>query len=111
MKRWRDRWWLVLCCALGLVFAGPASAGRILVLVHGYLGDSDSWRQSGVLPLLQQAGWEVAGNWQENRYGAVAATVDLAEGEHDLAVRMCREKGRTMLCLYLGRVAGHSPSP
>jgi pimeloyl-ACP methyl ester carboxylesterase len=53
MKRWRGRWWLALCCALGLVFAGPASAGRILVLVHGYLGDSASWQQSGVLPVLE----------------------------------------------------------
>lgn len=69
MKRWRGRWWLALCCALGLVFPGPAGAARILVLVHGYLGDSASWRQSGVLPVLQQAGWKIAGNWQSTPSG------------------------------------------
>jgi pimeloyl-ACP methyl ester carboxylesterase len=51
------------------VFAGPASAGRILVLVHGFLGDSASWQQSGVLPVLEQAGWKLAGNWQSTRSG------------------------------------------
>jgi triacylglycerol lipase len=69
MKRRRDRWWLALCCALGLVFAGPASAGRSLVLVHGFLGDSASWQQSGVLPVLEQAGWKFAGNWQSTQSG------------------------------------------
>jgi pimeloyl-ACP methyl ester carboxylesterase len=69
MKRWRGRWWLALGCALGLVFASPASAGRILVLVHGYLGDSASWLGGGVLPVLQQAGWKVAGNWQSTPSG------------------------------------------
>ncbi|MBK1724967.1 esterase/lipase family protein [Thiocystis violacea] len=67
MKHGRLRWWLALCCALGLAFAGPASAGRILVLVHGYLADSTSWQQSGVLPVLEQAGWTLAGNWQSTR--------------------------------------------
>jgi triacylglycerol lipase len=69
MKRRRARWWLALCCVFGLVFAGPASAGRILVLVHGFLGDSASWQQSGVLPVLEQAGWKLAGNWQSTRSG------------------------------------------
>lgn len=69
MRRRHRRWWLALCCALGLVFAGPASAGRILVLVHGYLADSAAWRLSGVLPVLDQAGWKLAGNWQSMRSG------------------------------------------
>jgi pimeloyl-ACP methyl ester carboxylesterase len=69
MQRRRHRWWLALCCALGLVFAGPANAGRILVLVHGFLGDSASWQQSGVLPVLEQAGWRFAGNWQSTQSG------------------------------------------
>lgn len=69
MKRWRNRSWLALCCALGLVFASPASAGRILVLVHGYLGDSASWQQSGVLPVLEQAGWRFAGDWRSTPSG------------------------------------------
>jgi triacylglycerol lipase len=69
MQRSRHRWWLALCCALGLIFAGPANAGRILLLVHGFLGDSASWQQSGVLPVLEQAGWKFAGNWQSTQSG------------------------------------------
>jgi pimeloyl-ACP methyl ester carboxylesterase len=51
------------------VLAGPATAGRSLVLVHGYLSDSDSWQRSGVLPVLEAAGWKLAGNWQSTRSG------------------------------------------
>jgi pimeloyl-ACP methyl ester carboxylesterase len=81
MKRWRGRWWLTLCCALGLVSAGPASAGRILVLVHGYLGDSASWQQNGVLPVFEQAGWRVAGNWQSTPSGVRLEPVGPRAGE------------------------------
>jgi triacylglycerol lipase len=81
MKRRRGRWWLALCCALGLVFASPASAGRILVLVHGYLGDAASWQQSGVLPVLEQAGWKLAGNWQSTRSGVRLEPVPPPAGE------------------------------
>ncbi|MBK1717009.1 hypothetical protein CKO27_04950 [Thiocystis violacea] len=69
LNRRRAWWWLALCGLLGLVLAGPASAGRILVLVHGYLGDSATWRQSGALAVLEQAGWKVAGNWRSTPYG------------------------------------------
>jgi triacylglycerol lipase len=81
MRRPRDRWWLALFCALGLVFAGPASAGRILVLVHGYLGDSASWQWIGVLPVLEQAGWKLAGNWQSTRSGVRLEPAGPAAGE------------------------------
>ncbi|NEX23805.1 alpha/beta hydrolase [Thiorhodococcus mannitoliphagus] len=81
MKHWRFRWWLALCCALGVMFAGPASAGRILVLVHGYLGDSTSWQQSGVLPVLEQAGWTLAGNWESTQFGVRLEPVGPPAGE------------------------------
>ena len=81
LKCLHGRWWLALCCALGLVFASPASAGRILVLVHGYLGDSASWRQNGVLPVLEQAGWKAAGNWQSTRSGVRLEPVGPPAGE------------------------------
>lgn len=81
IKRRRGRWWLALCCALGLVFAGPASAGRILVLVHGFLGDSASWQQSGVLPVLEQAGWKFAGNWQSTQSGVRLQQAEQPAGE------------------------------
>lgn len=81
MKRWRGRWWLALCCALGLAFAGPAGAGRILVPVHGYLGDSASWQQSGVLPVLEEAGWRLAGNWRSTPSGVRLEPVGQSAGE------------------------------
>jgi triacylglycerol lipase len=81
MRRPRGRWWLALCCALGLAFAGPASAGRILVLVHGYLGDSASWQQSGVLGVLAEAGWKLAGNWQSTPSGVRLEPVGPPAGE------------------------------
>lgn len=81
IKRRRGRWWLALCCALGLVFAGPATAGRILVLVHGFLGDSASWQQSGVLPVLEQAGWKFAGNWQSTQSGVRLQQAEQPAGE------------------------------
>jgi pimeloyl-ACP methyl ester carboxylesterase len=81
MRRPRGRWWLALCCALGLAFSGPASAGRILVLVHGYLGDSASWQQSGALPVLAEAGWKLAGNWQSTPSGVWLDPVGPPAGE------------------------------
>jgi pimeloyl-ACP methyl ester carboxylesterase len=81
MKRRRGRWRLALFYVLGLVFAAPASAGRILVLVHGYLGDSATWQQTGVLPVLTQAGWRVEGNWQSTPSGVRLEPVGPPAGE------------------------------
>ncbi|SDW78413.1 alpha/beta fold hydrolase [Thiocapsa roseopersicina] len=81
MKRWRGKWWLALCCALGLAYAGTAGAGRILVPVHGYLGGSSAWQQSGVLPVLEQAGWRVAGNWRSTPSGVRLEPVGPPAGE------------------------------
>ncbi|MFB1512016.1 MAG: helix-turn-helix domain-containing protein [Thiocapsa sp. C3-sup] len=80
MNRWCGRWWLALCCAFGLAFAATAGAGRILVPVHGYLGDSASWQQSGVLPVLEQAGWKVAGIWRSTPAGVRLETVEPPAG-------------------------------
>ncbi len=69
IKRCHGRPWLALLFVLGLVLVGPATAGRRLVLVHGYFSDSDSWQRSGVLPVLEAAGWKLAGNWQSTGSG------------------------------------------
>lgn len=63
--------------ALLLVLVGLASASRAetVVLVPGYLGDGDNWRDSGVTRLLQRNGWVDAGHlevrqgWVQGRGG------------------------------------------
>ncbi|MGE5155572.1 MAG: esterase/lipase family protein [Bdellovibrio bacteriovorus] len=49
--------------------------------MHGYLGDSRSWQQSGVLPVLAQAGWRVAGNWKSTPSGVRLEPVGPPAGE------------------------------
>ncbi len=39
-----------------------AHAGHTLVLIHGYLDDGSSWRQTGIVSALQAAGWQDAGH-------------------------------------------------
>jgi len=39
-----------------------AYAGQTLVLIHGYLSEGSVWRGSGIVPILQQAGWVDAGH-------------------------------------------------
>ena len=50
--------------ALLLVLAGAASSpwAETLVLIPGYLGDGDGWRDSGVTQVLQRHGWADAGS-------------------------------------------------
>lgn len=49
--------------AVVLLCLWPLQAARAdaLVLVHGYLGDANSWFESGVAQRLQQAGWRFGG--------------------------------------------------
>jgi len=51
------------------------------VLVHGFLGDPASWQQSGVLPVLEQAGWKFAGNWQSTQSGVQLKPAGQPAGE------------------------------
>ena len=46
-----------------LVLSLPYTTTRadILVLVHGWAANADTWLQSGVLPVLQRQGWQDAG--------------------------------------------------
>jgi triacylglycerol lipase len=53
---------LVLC----LPVAGSAAT---LVLLQGYLGDEDYWREAGITRLLAQHGWDDAGTLRATPYG------------------------------------------
>ena len=63
MKRFSG---LLLLAALVLPQAGRADA---LVLVHGYLGDANSWFSSGVAAGLRRAGWRFGGVLTASRQG------------------------------------------
>ncbi len=41
----------------------PAARADVALLIHGYLGDANSWRAAGVEPVLDAAGWRKRGVW------------------------------------------------
>ena len=43
-----------------LLIAAPISAD-VMVMVHGYHGNPDDWRSSGIVPKLSAAGWQDGG--------------------------------------------------
>ena len=47
--------------ALLLAFLPAVTSAEALVLIHGYLGDSDNWRESTVTGQLGAAGWQDGG--------------------------------------------------
>jgi pimeloyl-ACP methyl ester carboxylesterase len=51
-----------------LVFSATTSA-ETLVLLQGYLGDEDYWRETGITHLLAQNGWVDAGTLRGTPYG------------------------------------------
>lgn len=57
---------VLLLAALLLPQLGRADA---LVLVHGYLGDANSWFSSGVAARLRRAGWRFGGKLTVSRQG------------------------------------------
>lgn len=53
----------------------------VVVLVHGYLGTSQSWEQSGVSTVLEQNGWQRAGVVRLGPAGAEVLSTPLPKGE------------------------------
>jgi triacylglycerol lipase len=47
-----------------LAAGGSTASASVLVLVHGYLGDGQSFQRAGVIPALEAAGWRYAGDWR-----------------------------------------------
>jgi triacylglycerol lipase len=58
--------------------AAPAS---VMVLVHGYLGDGQSFHRGGVVEALRVAGWHYAGDWRHAPDGRVRLVNDSGVGE------------------------------
>ncbi|HHJ36766.1 MAG TPA: alpha/beta fold hydrolase [Gammaproteobacteria bacterium] len=51
-----------------LLISLPAQAD-VMLLIHGYLGDADSWEKSGINDELQQHGWQRAGVFRGSPQG------------------------------------------
>ena len=52
-----------------LAAGGSTASASVLVLVHGYLGDGQSFQRAGVVPALEAAGWRYAGDWRAGADG------------------------------------------
>ena len=63
---------------VGSFFVAPASAENI-VLIQGYLGGSQNWRDSGITSVLQKHGWEYGGHLHM-RHGDIAVGAAEARG-------------------------------
>jgi triacylglycerol lipase len=61
----------ILGILLLLVFSVPTPA-ETLVLLQGYLGEGDDWREAGITHLLAQNGWADAGTLRATPYGVRA---------------------------------------
>jgi triacylglycerol lipase len=54
--------WKVLLLAVALFLSPGLAVAETLVLIQGFLGDGDDWRDSGITRVLNQAGWRNAGH-------------------------------------------------
>lgn len=63
---WRRLW---VCVALMLLV--PSAAAQTLVLISGFLGDSEGWRDSGVTWLLAEQGWWEGGELKMTPVGVM----------------------------------------
>lgn len=50
-----------LALGLAALLANVPAPAQVAVLVHGYLGDRDSWREAGVTAVLESTGWRDGG--------------------------------------------------
>lgn len=63
-----------LLLALLLLLPGAAFA-EVAVLVHGYLGEAESWEKSGVVPILETYGWTYHGTLLSSLNGEVLGPI------------------------------------
>jgi hypothetical protein len=52
-----------------LLFISMPVYADIMLLIHGYLGDANSWEESGINSELHQHGWARAGMFQGSTLG------------------------------------------
>jgi hypothetical protein len=62
---------LLASLLLLLLIWSPAAPASVMVLVHGYLGDGQSFHKAGVVDALTAAGWHYGGDWRYSQDGKV----------------------------------------
>jgi hypothetical protein len=45
------------------------ASAEVMLLIHGYLGDANSWEKSGINNALDQSGWKRAGMFRGSPQG------------------------------------------
>ena len=67
-----------------LLIWAPAAPASVMVLVHGYLGDGQSFHRAGVVDALSAAGWHYGGEWRYAADGRVRLANDNGTGERTI---------------------------
>lgn len=57
-----------LLSTLILLLAATAANADSLVLIHGYMSSAQTWHRSGIISMLQQSGWPLAGHFGARGY-------------------------------------------
>ncbi len=55
------KYWNRSLLGLLLLFSLPAARADVMILVHGYLGNAQTWDFNGVMPVLESNGWRRGG--------------------------------------------------
>ena len=71
--------------SLLLLISLPAHAD-IMLLIHGYLGDANSWEKSGINSELHQQGWQRAGMFRGSPQGPQLYTTESTDTENKVYV-------------------------
>lgn len=54
---------------LFLIFINNQASAEVMLLIHGYLGDANSWEKSGINTALDRSGWKRAGMFRGTPQG------------------------------------------
>ena len=65
-----------------LLFLSLPVHADVMLLIHGYLGDANSWERSGINSELNQNGWARAGMFHGSPLGPVLYVTEHADAEH-----------------------------
>ena len=65
-----------------LLLLSVSAQADVMLLIHGYLGDANSWERSGINSELNQNGWARAGMFRGSPLGPVLYVTEHADAEH-----------------------------